>query len=886
MSEKLDQSRLLVADLIEKAVRETARNDKDVKGASQKLGKELYRKASKPITEEGQQKYRETTKAANAIADGARLVGLATDCSRRQETLKAMKSLSNNLSSMDHHLDFAYKETITKAEYKEWHDQRYKTKFNIAPGHENEAISAALTKKLNSWASMNIVESNMRAHPELFSKKENEILQKENGVFDFQSSRDIDRTIVMFQKYLKAEGGKFKDIDPRSCMSEGKLKALIGSKIDNQDEAALVALVKLTESKKYLNSIGARKHYTAGKIFSKYTTEKMYGDSEVIQTVKTTAKYAKLANKTRLGVGGLVLNFNKGGNFIIGTLFNGAMIGSTWVIDKFGFHSAAGKLAGSRIKIIQLNKKVSKVIKPGTKEIYKVWRKPVSGSLKLVGKGIWAIDKKALKLAAKSLKITDRKMIGKSSKYAKLRNKLDTFKLKGKGFITGKTNRFKVIKSKLFTPAKNILGKIGTVASTPFRAMGWLLDKLKKWIMVGALAIIAVPLLVTLFMQLAAGSGETASTPAFTIIDSKEHFTNPTAVQAQDYGFQEKYDECNRNYEATVYALVNGTPYTKNIKGETLERYGVSSEGFSGGADTTESGVYQTYDGVYSDNLYDIVTAMAILMSQRQYKNHTEALELVEALYNSSHTFEYEESPLYPCEAGCADVSYICSDYKDNYESSDLKYFGGSYSGWVKNELFPTDEIKECEVCADAVEEKVLDMKYREYAGCIARKNEDGTLDLCCHEGYDYTDENGRTHSHVLFKAGDESAAHSCSNLTPVSITYWEDTSDYSCGGCQDQDGDGINESCPGTHNDGPISHSYNIYVCGGHEHYTCEGHTAHVCFGHVNLTVTHHLKTFEQLFELGGLTPLDKANLPTSIDDEQAEKEIKEKVEDDNKSN
>ena len=240
------------------------------------------------------------------------------------------------------------------------------------------------------------------------------------------------------------------------------------------------------------------------------------------------------------------------------------------------------------------------------------------------------------------------------------------------------------------------------------------------------------------------GAGDGASTTVVTTILAEPE-------QFRDY--QALYDRDDHEFETTVNNRINGYAATPDLKGEPI-RYGINSQErtVSGYENKVSPGlcdisipeqyakgvtVNYYYDGQstagISSNIEDCLSAMAVLMQQNQSAHHEEALELLDALYRSTHSFNAVESPLYACAAGDYILNYRCSEYGNGYPSTTLSLpaadgsmaeagTSGTYvtaDPWTGGNklsevlLRPEDEDMQCPVCKEEDPEHP-----EEWAGC------------------------------------------------------------------------------------------------------------------------------------------------------------------------
>lgn len=343
--------------------------------------------------------------------------------------------------------------------------------------------------------------------------------------------------------------------------------------------------------------------------------------------------------------------------------------------------------------------------------------------------------------------------------------------------------------------------------AAPFRFIGKLLDVVKKKILLPVsigLGVYFLLMLIIAFMGVVT-SGNSAG---ILILDTNEHFKD----------FQSRYDSCDSAFISQVDGIINGFAQTLNKRGQQIN-YGVNGT-LNGEGNTNDDynkgvTVNYTYDGAetegISSNVEDCLSVMTVIMQQNQEAHHTEALELIEALYKSSHTYNYTESALYPCNSGCETTLYYCNEMNPTSEQG-LKYWSTDmkFVPWLMNgDLYKPTHVQECSVCKQA------GLSYKEYAGCTV-------TDTCFHEG----------------ESRHKSDLKGCDNIE----SEWE--CDHECNSDEcSHDCSGSDIGCAG------------YYYCGGHDHYSCpDGHNIKTCFGHVDITMNVNIASLDRLMTMGGV--------------------------------
>lgn len=351
----------------------------------------------------------------------------------------------------------------------------------------------------------------------------------------------------------------------------------------------------------------------------------------------------------------------------------------------------------------------------------------------------------------------------------------------------------------------------------PFAFAGRAMDFVKKKIILPVVIVLGGLFVIMYIIAAMGGGGSGAATSILTtILSEPEQFVD----------YQKTYDACDATFQNQVSNIVNGFAQTTNLKGNQIH-YGINVPGLNSGDIQTEAeyknGITQHYfyDGSttagISSNIEDCLSAMTVIMSQAQSEHHAEALELLEALYKSTHSYTTIESALYPCTSGCEVSHYFCNEWDNKYPSTDLRF-----SPWLYAELTVPDEDHMCEVCK-AEEGMTPDL----YSGCTVT----GT---CYHNAGTDDDNFGRS----------KPSKSKCSNP----VAYWDCDHDCNDDDCS-HDCSNRSTGCAG------------YWYCGGHDHFGCpDGHDVAACYGHVDLDMSIYIASLNRIFEMGGVPVVEKA--------------------------
>ena len=383
------------------------------------------------------------------------------------------------------------------------------------------------------------------------------------------------------------------------------------------------------------------------------------------------------------------------------------------------------------------------------------------------------------------------------------------------GMFIGKSHSYqkmKVAGKKVFHGVKKTSHITRKAANTMFALPGRMVDSIKTWMVKPAVLFIGFVVFFQLAIAAIFGGLGGNSAVSVTVLDSPQHFNHPNFTSPEEMGFQQRYEQAQAKFQAQIDGIIGGYAKTLNKKGQQIH-YGINGANNPEGSQNEDyvSGVTMQFDSDNSNNLEDILSCIAVIMQQKQAEHHAEALELLDCFYQSSHTYDYTESPLYSCYSGCEVTPYFCNEVKEGYSSTEMKF-----APFLYEELSIPDKDHECEVNRENPE-----MKFSDYAGCVVT----GT---CFHNTGDKEDNFGRGKPQKSKCSNPEAywdCKHSC---TKPNCTHDCSSSTLGCGG---------------------------YWYCGGHDHFGCpDGHKVKSCFGHVNMEMNIQMKTMEELFELGGV--------------------------------
>ncbi len=656
-------------------------------------------------------------------------------------------------------------------------------------------------EKMQAYVRINEIEADMRQHLEIFNREERELLKPENNnrMFDFRSVKDVNRAESMINKIiiqdvrdLKLSGLDFED----KAIFRGQFDLNKLNRMSSKETKALIDNLQKLLVNPDLDDI---KRIGIQSLLKKL-------DGRMLLTC-TSEKLRKL-NLRSAGHG----VFRLMGGDELASSDVGQGLRQTQQVYRVGKFVATAGVHGVALTG-KATHKAAKMIAPEAVNL-----------VDQQAKAIIEAPKKAVKAAGESVKRTKQvqQISERMKKFQDAKNRLKN----------------KILNSKAGKAAKvagKVGGKAGRVVSAPFKATSKATTFVQKKIITPAL-IAGVGLCAVFVLMILVGGMLSASDNSGSVILSEEE-------QFKDY--QTKYDSCDEQFQAQVSSIINGKAQTSNLRGQSIP-YGINVPGISinGLSIPAEykNGVTLNYyyDGSQiagiSSNIEDCLSAMAVLMQQEQSEHHAEALELLEAIYKSTHNYTTSESALYPCTAGCVDELYYCNQYKGQtaedgtvgaaYWSTDMRYKPWTYQKLIKPQEWQSkyNPGQECAVCRF-----IEGNSYENYAGCTV-------VGTCYHgDGGDM----GRTKD------------PNCANYKAV----------YECPGHEHTDNDGsYTEYC-----DSELG-CEGYWECEGHDHYGCpDGHHTPVCYGHVDLTMSVNIASLNRIYDMGGVEVKGEKDLPES---------------------
>ena len=639
-------------------------------------------------------------------------------------------------------------------------------------------------EKTYAYRDINDLEAKMKdfSGKGIFSASEEKMLGENNRIFTFKNISDIDRTAGIVDKYL-LEQIRFAGID------EGDVLKIFGGTLQNK-EVSLKMLRKMSSKdvRRLLKKIDGMA--ASGAIVEALKAKHML--------TMSSEKIKKLGNITNISKTGFMM-LAGGDEFMqseagqsITYVRRGVKVGTT--AAKTGYKAGKLVLNGG----VKVGVKAADLIAPDKTSAVRAFQK-----------------NRAVKKAERAAKRTEFvqnlrpvKAINtvRNNFASGLRAVGDAYRRTTIGKITGTVGKY----------GGRVFSKISAVIKKPFQLISQTTNFIKRKIIL-PIAIGFGGLMIIFYILASMGGGGTGSASAVfsTILSEDDQF--------KDY--QTTYDACDAVFQGQVAAIVNGMAQTTNLKGQPIP-YGINSQDKTQG-DISLSGEYKNgifmnyfYDGAstngISSNVEDCLSAMTVIMQQAQSEHHTEALELLDALYKSTHSYTTQESALYPCSGGCEITHYNCNEWQLNYPNSELRF-----QPWLFTELYVPDSSHECVVC------RANGVPYEEYAGC--------TVTGTCYHG----------------DGGDMGRSHSgCDNYVAV----------YDCPGHEHSSTDAEGNTSSWTSYCSSEIGCDGYYKCQGHDHYGCpNGHEAAACYGHVDLTMNVYIASLNKIFDLGGVPVNEK---------------------------
>lgn len=602
----------------------------------------------------------------------------------------------------------------------------------------------------------------------VYTPGEEKLLSENNRIFTFTSVSDIERTARITDKYL-LEQIKFVGSGDGDILRIGAAK-LFGKDLKDVN-LKMLGKMSSRDVRKLIKALDGK--VASGAIIEALRAKEMLTASA--EKIKRLGSIGSVIKTGGMFIGGDELmqsDFGQGVSYVRQGIRTGHAVIKTG--------TAAGKLTKKAAV------KTADYIMPKQMDAYRQWRiEKAKAKASKIQRRVEAIQNLKPVKAVKGVKETVKSGMSAAG---------EAYKNTRLGKVTGTIKKY----------GSRIAGKIGAAIRKPFTLFSKALNFIKSKVLMPVIIVLGgLFIIMYLIAGFGGAGGGSAVSVLSTILSEEEQFAD----------YQAKYDECDGVFQGQVAGIVNGFASTLNLKGRQI-RYGINSMGLNDKGITTEAeyknGITMNYfyDGSQtagiSSNIEDCLSAMAVIMQQTQAEHHAEALQLLEVLYKSTHSYTTIESALYPCSHGCEITHYNCNEWQLTYPSSELRF-----KPWLFSDVYVPDSSHECVVCMED------GIPYEQYAGC--------TVTGTCYHG-----ENGNLgRSHA-----------GCSNYTAV----WD--CDHSCD----------NEDCSHNCSDNPIGCA-GYYECDGHDHYGCpDGHDIAACFGHVDLTMNVNIASLNRIFDMGGV--------------------------------
>lgn len=796
---------------------------------------------------EGYDRTVQKTKELSSIA------GTIANASRRNEIIDALNKESRLYTAGD----IFFKDGITEGAVSTYVKEA--EKLGVYRGYTEGVHAAFLDVIKNPERYFSEGTTYLNEERVLKTIKENEVFKRDElgGIVKNQDGKPLYQ-VRQNQKMRKAADKAFKYKDINNL--EAKMSSMIGSGIFNPAEEKLLSSNNNIFRFKSLGDIEKTQ-----QIVDKYLLNKIklagtetgdvikIGTKGLFDTELKELTLPKLKGMTSKDIKNLIgkLEGVKGAEEIVDILKAKHMLSmSSHKIRKLGSFASVGKtgfmmVAGDELMESDFGQSIGYVNR-GVKTAKTAYN---LGST-TVGFGKTAVVKAADLIAPDLMNeyraVKQAKAKAKAEKIRNLSEKINKLKPVSKFKTTQKEVQEKIgrVTSKIGESLFGRLGKrAGTAVKTVFRVAAkpiQLASQATSFVTKKILMPIAVilGLMMTLFyiiMSVGGGGGGAASSVVTNIQSDEEQMLGGVDENGnQIEGYQQRYDAQDAIFQSQVNGVINGYAQTRNLRGEQIG-YGINFAGLSENGITLPA-IYQNgvtlkyfYDGSERDgissNIEDCLSAMAVIMQQSQSEHHAEALDLITALYKSTHSYTTSETALYPSETGTSITQYFCNEWQGAadgspaYWSTDMKY-----NPWIFGEMHKPSESDECPVC------KQDGLPYHEYTGCEYLKT-------CYHADL------GRSHA-------------GCDNYHAV----------YDCPGHDhtDSEGNTTTSHCSGTLG------CQGYYECDGHTHKYCPGHYVATDYGHVDLKMDINIASLNRIFGMGGVPVVESTTTNTSENQEE----------------
>ena len=579
------------------------------------------------------------------------IIDIIAEKETKKEIFNTYKKFGNQIMAADPKRvgkDFATAQ-ITNQDYRAFKklSKGYDYKFDRTVHTDlksNELLKPKKAKVLRDFANFHTVEDHLRIiskeKPNLFTDSERLVLSQDNRIFRIKNQRDFNNLKTLVIKGLNSKGqiaftNNKTIIEDWNKISSVKLKSLLNDRnIDRDVKSYISVLFQIKQTEEKLNKIKVPKG-KAASIITKITGLNNLRDSDVGTGYIYTQRSVKTGLATVKAIKISAYLPYAGTKFIGRKLVSGT--------ERIGLHKTS-KVLETTGKILTTPERIYKTVKSAPGRV-----------INKTGEGLRYVASGAGRKLADKL---NRSAISKPVKGA-----------------------YKKVFKPIGTGANFITKPVRKVANKTLALLGKFFGGFKKVLLLCSGGFFIIFIIFFIFLIIALNSSSTSSSVATVILDTPEHFQQ----------YQTIYNNLETEYQNQLDSQIAAGPSTLNTKGEKIPTYGNPDfkTDESDGSTSTRNGITVKYldkngnQTAASTNIEDLLSIMAVVMQQSMATDeyhYQAAQELIDAYYKSSHLYFVKESPLYPCEKGCVDISYYCND---------------PYLGDLQYNLLPDIELEE-----------------------------------------------------------------------------------------------------------------------------------------------------------------------------------------------
>lgn len=368
---------------------------------------------------------------------------------------------------------------------------------------------------------------------------------------------------------------------------------------------------------------------------------------------------------------------------------------------------------------------------------------------------------------------------------------------------------------------------LSNVLSMPFKIVGKAVAPIAVIIraIVVKIMILMAPILIFLLLFVVLGLAASGSVSTIPTLISTVPFANPEDFDA----YQKQYDTLDDNFLMSLENYLGDYATQQNLKGEKI-KYGINGQNNESGMENNDyqNGMYYKFitDDEHagrSSNIEDVIATMAIMMTQSQSDHRDVALKIIEWLYDISHSYTFNESPLYACDSACHNIHYECNDHFHEYSDTDIR-FNPFHARRKSGDDYEIREATDyCVVCnetfngannTNCIVAQTENPTKEDYYGCVGEPNK-------CYHGIDGN--MGRS-------------IGTCDNFSPIYMCPGHEYHTATTAGVK--------------YCSGPLG-CQGYYECEGHTHYHCPGHEYKCCMGHTDIQMNVQIKFFAEFKDI-----------------------------------